>query len=329
MSLVVAGNLVEAASEMHYRCIEMKMALIRLLTGVVLAVLTVAEAAPPAGTADRLIQNERQQQLIRANIEIVSAQLRVLIDDYLRNGITGDEVQTLQNIANILARLTGPEIQRVIELLQSARNTLDAVAAEQRIVEAYSSQKIILVKLRQVVSEYRHRQALQEIIDRLTALADRQNSNLNLAITYIASAPETITAKPDESRLAVLAAQTAEQDAISAEIKIVNDQLAQFAKQPANAEIAARTSKTLTAIKTGVLHATLDAALSGLKAGQIFNAAGHEKNIRDQLRHLAKFLTAPSDPVDVLQQAATELDNIIRDQRQVATAAKALSGDDP
>ena len=307
----------------------MKMALILLLTGVSLAVLAVAENAPPAGTTDRLIQSERQQQLLRANIETVSAQLHVLIDDYRRNGITGDEVQTLQTIAGILAHLTGPEIQCVIELLQSARNAPDAGTAQQRVVEAYSSQKIILVKLRQVVSEYRHRQELQEIADRLTALADRQHANLNLAIASVESAPEIIAAKPDESRLAVLAAQTTEQDAIGSEIKIVSDRLAQFMKQPANAEIAERTSKTLAAIKTGNLQPALDAALTGLKSGQIFNAAGQEKIIRDQLRHLARLLTAPSDPADALQQAATELDNIIHDQRQMATDAKALHGDDP
>ena len=314
---------------MHYRCIAMKMVLIRLLTGVMLAVSAVAETAPTAGTTDRLIQSERQQQLLRANIETVSAQLHVLIDDYRRNDITGDEVQTLQTIAGILAHLTGSEIQRVIELLQSARNAPDAGTAQQRIVEAYSNQKIILVKLRQVVSEYRHRQELQEMADRLTALADRQHANLNLAIAYVESAPKTSLAKPDESRFAVLAAQTTEQDAIGSEIKIVSDRLAQFAKQPANAEIAERTGKTLAAIKTDNLQPALDAALTGLKSGHIFNAAGQEKIVRNQLRHLVQLLTAPSDPANALRQAATELDNIIRDQRQVATDAKALHGDDP
>ncbi len=320
-----AGNLVETAAKMRYRCRDMKIALIRLLTGVVLAVLTVAAA----GTTDRLIQNERQQQLLRANIETVSAQLRALIEDYRRNGITGDEVQTLQTIAGILARLTGPEIQHVVELLQAARSAPDAGTAQHHILAAYSSQKTILVQLRQVVSEYRYRQELQEIADRLTALANRQHANLNLAIAYVTTAPEITATKPDESRRAVLAAQTTEQDAIGAEITSAIDRLTRFAKQPANADIAERTSKTLAAAKTGNLLPALDAALTGLQAGQILNATGQEKIVRDQLRHLAQLLTAPSNPADVLRQAAAELDTAIRDQRQVATDAKALRGNDP
>ena len=300
-----------------------------LLAGIALLAVNLPADSPPAGTTDLLIQSERQQQLLRANIETVSTQLRALIDDYRRNGITGDEIQTLQTIAGVIAHLTDTEIQRVVNLLQSARNAPDAGATQRQVVEAYSCQKTILVQLRQIVSEYQHRQGLQEIADRLTALADRQHANLSLAVAYIESAPATNTAKPDESRLPALAAQATEQNAIGSEIKIVLDRLAQFAKQPANAEIAERTGKALAAVKTSNLQTALDAALAGLKAGQIFNATGHEKIVRDQLRRIARLLTAPSDPADALQQAATELDNISREQRQVATDAKALHGDDP
>jgi len=297
-----------------------------LLAGIALLAGNLPAAPPPA---DGLIQSERQQQLLRTNIETVSTQLHALIEDYQRNGITGDEVQTLQTIAGILARLTGPEIQRVVELLQSARSAPDAGSAQHSVVAAYSAQKTILVQLRQVVAAYRHRQELQELAARLIALADRQHANLNLAIAYVESTQETSTVKPDESRLAALAAQTTEQDAIGAETKTALDRLAQFASQPATAEIAERTGKTLAAVKTGNLQPALAAALTGLQAGQIFNAAGHEKTVRDELRHLAQLLTAPSAPADALRQAVAELDNAIRDQRQVAADAKALQGNDP
>ena len=300
-----------------------------LLAGIALLAVNLPADSPPTGTTDLLVQSERQQQLLRANIETVSNQLHALIEDYRRNGIAGDEVQTLQTIAGVIAHLTGTEIQRVVDLLQSARNAPDAGATQRQVVEAYSCQKTILVQLRQIVSEYQHRQGLQEIADRLTALADRQHANLNLAIAYVESTLATNTAKPDEASLTALAGQTTEQNSIGSEIKIVLDRLTQFAKQPANSEIADRTGKTLAAVKTGNLQPALDAALTGLKEGRIFNATGNEKIVRDQLRHLARLLTAPNNPADALQQAAAELDNIICEQRQVATDTKALRGNDP
>ena len=135
-----------------------------------------ATAPAPDGVADHLIQSERQQQLLRANAEKVGDQLQALIEEFQHNGITGDEVQTLQTIAGILTQLTDKEMQRVVELLQAARSAPDAGTTQRRVVEAYSGQKSILVQMWQLIAEYRRRQELQEIAGRFLALADRQGT---------------------------------------------------------------------------------------------------------------------------------------------------------
>ena len=100
-----------------------------LLAGIALLAVNLPADSPPAGTTDLLIQSERQQQLLRANIETVSTQLRALIDDYRRNGITGDEIKTLQTIAGVIAHLTDTEIQRVVDLQKLRGGQADASGA--------------------------------------------------------------------------------------------------------------------------------------------------------------------------------------------------------
>jgi len=280
-----------------------------------------------AGTAtDNLIQSERQQQLLRTNTEKVSAQLRFLIEESQRNGIAGDELQTLQAIAVILDRLTDKEMQQVVELLQAARSAPNAGTTQRNIVAAYSSQKNILVQMRQLVSEYRRRQELQEIANHFLALASRQGANLNQAVAFVESTLANPAKRDQENKTAQLTAQLTEQEAISAEVKINLDRLGDFATQPANADVAEHVAKALEQVKTGQLLPALEGATTGLKEEQIYNAAGQEKAVRDQLRKLAYILVRPTDPADILRQAKVDLDAAIREERKVAEEADTLRG---
>ena len=302
--------------------------LICLLTGMLLTAGVSTAASAPASSPDQLIQSERQQQLLRTNTEKVSDQLQALIEEFQRNGLAGDEIKTLQTIASILTQLTDKEMQHVVELLQAARRAPEAGQTQRRVAEAYASQKSIPVELRQVIATYRHRQELEEIAARFQALADRQGGNLNLAVATVAAGPDSVRLR-DEAQRAALAAQAIEQAAIGVEVRTAVGQLETFAKQPASSTIADRVGKALATIKSGQLLAVLDTAVVGLKEGQFFNAAGQEKNGRDQLRALARALSRPPDPADVLKRAAADLDAAGRDERKVADDVKALNGNSP
>ena len=299
--------------------------LICLLTVRLLTTAVATAGSAPTNAADQLIQSERQQQFLRANTEKITDQLQALIAEYQRNGLSGTEVQTLQSIAGILTQLTDQEMQRVVELLQAARRAPDAGQTQRQVVEAYASQKSIPVQLRQLIAAHQHRQELQEIAARFQALADRQGGNLNLAV--IAAGPDNAMLQRDEAQRAALSAQASEQAALGAEVRIAVGQLETFAKHPANPETAGRVSKTIATIKSGKLLPVLDAAVAGLKEGQLFNAAGQEKNIRDQLRSLAQMLTRPPDPAERLKQAGADLETASRDERKVADDVHALRSD--
>ena len=312
-------------SDRQLRCIS-NFAMKPLLACTIAGVLW-ATGAIAAGTAtDNLIQSERQQQLLRTNTEKVSAQLRFLIEESQRNGIAGEELQTLQAIAAILDRLTDKEMQQVVELLQAARSAPNAGATQRNIVAAYSSQKNILVQMRQLVSEYRRQQELQEIANHFLALASRQGANLNQAVAFAESISANPSKRDKENQVAVLTAQMTEQEAISAEVKINLDRLSDFATQPANADVAEHVAKALEQVKTGKLLPALEGASAGLKEEQIYNAAGQEKAVRDQLRKLAYILIRPTDPADLLRQAKGDLENAIREERKVAEDADTLRG---
>ena len=293
-----------------------------MLTGVLW--ITGARAVNP--TTDNLIQSERQQQLLRTNTEKVSAQLRFLIEESQRNGLAGDELQTLQAIAAILDRLTDKEMQQVVELLQAARSAPNAGAIQRNLVAAYSSQKNILVQMRQLVGEYRRRQELQEIANHFLALASRQGANLNQAVAFAEASLTNPSKRDKENQTALLTMQMTEQDAISAEVKINLDRLGDFATQPANADVAEHLAKTLELVKTGKILPALEGATAGLKEEQIYNAAGQEKAVRDQLRKLAYTLTRPTDSAGILRQAKVDLENVIREERKVAEDADTLRG---
>ena len=308
---------------------EMLRVTICLLTGVLLTVRAVAESVPPAGGADPLIQSARQQQLLRTHTEKIGDQLQALIADFQSNGLAGAEVQTLQTIAGSLTRLTDKEMQRVVELLQAARRAADAGTTQRRVVEAYAGQQSILLEMRQLVAAYRRRQELQEIATRFLALADRQGVNLHWTVAFAEAERDSVLPTHDETHRAALAAQASEQDAIGAEVRIAVGQLETFAKQPASREIAAPVRQTLATIATNQLLPLLNAAVAGLTNGQRLSAAGHEKNIRDQLRNLARLLTRPADPADLLKEALTDLDRAIRDESQVADDSRAWRAADP
>ena len=321
-------NLVETPVQTRYLYSEMLRVLICLLTGMLLTAGAGRAAPAPASSPDQLIQSERQQQLLRTNTEKVSDQLQALIEEFQRNGLAGDEIKTLQTIASILTQLTDKEMQHVVELLQAARRAPEAGQTQRRVAEAYASQKSIPVQLRQVIATYRHRQELEEIAARFQALADRQGGNLNLAVATVAAGPDSVRLR-DESQRAALAAQAIEQAAIGIEVRTAVSQLETFAKQPANSTIVDRVGKALATIKSGQLLAVLDTAVIGLKEGQFFNAAGQEKNGRDQLRALARALSRPPDSVDLLKRATADLDAAGRDEQKVADDVKALSGNSP
>ncbi|HKX61565.1 MAG TPA: hypothetical protein VJS65_06970, partial [Verrucomicrobiae bacterium] len=133
-------------------------------------------SAPGAGI-DPLVQQEQKQQQLKATTKRVGDQLEIIIAEFDRNGIAGEDVKVLRAIRSVLDKLSEQDMARVVEFLQRARSGGGA-GLTQTATEAYAAQKSIIVQLQQLVLEYQRQQALYELSLRLKELATRQTANM-------------------------------------------------------------------------------------------------------------------------------------------------------
>ena len=97
-----------------------------LMTGMrVLPVLS--EAATPVSTKTRnaLIKQEVQQGNIGASLGRVARQLDLVIAEYDRNGLEGDDVDTLKRFRGMLNNLTQSEVIKIVKQLEAGRWAAD------------------------------------------------------------------------------------------------------------------------------------------------------------------------------------------------------------
>src|SRR4051794_27952469 len=135
---------------------------------------------PPA--PEGILQQELKQQQLRSTTQRVADQLASVINEFERNGISGEDVKVLRAIKTVLGRLTEREMTQVIALLGQADQAGDDLTSKRNVTEAYSSQKTIITQLKQLLLEYQRQQALYEISLMLRGLASRQSSNMRLGV---------------------------------------------------------------------------------------------------------------------------------------------------
>ena len=156
--------------------------LLSSLVAVLAIGLSGARAEVEKLTAERLLQQELKQEQLKTTTQRVTVQLGVIIEEYERNGLAGDDVNVLKSIRSVLGRLGDKEMEKVVQLLQLTRTATDLSASRQSGVEASSKQKFITIQLRQLLLEYKRKQALAALAGRFAALSRRQGDNLKEAV---------------------------------------------------------------------------------------------------------------------------------------------------
>jgi hypothetical protein len=214
---------------------------------------------------------------------------------------------------------------RVIDLLGSARGG-DASQTKARVAQAFGGQKTIVVELRQLLLEYDRQQQLYELSLRFAQLAGRQNGNLKEAKRLVRSANGRSLDRFDEGQKISLSVQKDEQTAIRDESLAVINKLAALAKDT-DSSIAERLNDSLKAAKKGRLEDSLKNSVEELKAGNLYRAAGSQKAARDQLRELSRLVAPPKDTVEILRQAAAELERLVIEQRNTIAVTQNLPSD--
>jgi len=291
-----------------------------LLVGV-LACLCVGQTV--ALTADKIRQGEAKQQQIKNQTQQVASQLGSIIEEFKRNGLDGDDVQVLGAIRSVLGKLSEKEMQRVIDLLQSARSVSDPGASRKHVAGAVTDQKFIVVQLRQLLLEYQRQQALYELSLRLAALAERQNGNLKVTVDLAKITQGRTGSQFDDNQRTSLQVQQAEQQALRDEANPLLSKLEGIARD-SEGPTKDRLTKAMQLVKDSGLKPTFDSAIEDLKAGNLYRAAGSQKTIRDQLRELARLVAPPKDALAALKQAAAEIQKSIEQQKQLIDDTKKM-----
>jgi len=285
----------------------------------------ILSAAPANPTADRIREGEVKQEQLRGDAQRLVEQLDAMLGEYERNGLAGEETKTVQALRETLAKLGSGEMKQVVELLEKARGTADAGEARKGVSAAYTTQKALITQMKKLLAEHLRNQEALELSQQLTQLADRQAVNLQNGITL---GQWSGGRKPENFEAAMqanLQGQQGEQAAIAAEVKMTTEKIAKFAKDPANAEMAARFQKGLAAVEK--VQPSVDAAAEALKQGQLFKAVTEEKVARDAMRKLAREIAPPQDRAEALREAQKELAKMIEDQKEIAQKAEKAAGE--
>ncbi|MGE3308907.1 MAG: hypothetical protein AB7O66_02985 [Limisphaerales bacterium] len=266
-----------------------------------------------AGPGDVLSQAEVGQQQLRGTTARVGEQLDVILAEFGRNGIAGEEVQLLGAIRGLLGQLSEEDMARVISLLQEARGLSESGEQRGRLLEAFGGQKTVGVKLRQILLEYQRQQELAGVAARLEELATRQHvamrDTLSLALSGAGRKREWLS----ENQRISLQLQVSEQASLRDEVVAVMQRLQAWEGDSDN-DAAGRASEAMAHPEVKRLGQVLDGVIKDLNTAQLLSATGRQRMARGLLRELARQLVIPPDEVEALQAAVREIEVLVARQ---------------
>ncbi|HWB60628.1 MAG TPA: hypothetical protein VG733_14130, partial [Chthoniobacteraceae bacterium] len=127
-----------------------------LLTGALILPFSLHAAdAPAANTGELARSGQASQQEIQGDSRKLVTEIDAMIDEYERNGLKGDELDSLKKLRQTLASMSDQDMAKILDLLQQAgANTGDPKAALKALVDAYSAQKGVLSQLQRIINDY-------------------------------------------------------------------------------------------------------------------------------------------------------------------------------
>jgi hypothetical protein len=286
------------------------------------------QAAPPASRGERILQQELRQQQIQRTTQRVADQLNAVINEFERNGITGEDVKVLRAIRMVLGRLSEREMAQVVTLLQTAQKSGDDLDAKKNVTEAYSGQKTIITQLKQLLLEYQRQQALYEMSIMLRALATRQSANMRIGVWLARTTEGRNLNSYGEQEKMYIRQQEIDQTGLKDETVLVLKRLEKLASETDGTATGERPKAALELSKTGGLVPALDAAVDDLKNNKLLSATGNERKARDQMRDVARALLMSKDLIDLLRAAIQETEAVILQQKAVTELTRKMERKD-
>ncbi|MCC6231237.1 MAG: hypothetical protein IT580_01250 [Verrucomicrobiales bacterium] len=295
-----------------------------LMLGLVMGpgILRLRAAASPRN--DGVAQAQAGQEQLRQGTARVGAQLDLILEETRRNGITGEDVQLLGAIRGILGQLSEADMVAVISLLQEARGNLEGGVQRARLLDAFSTQKTVGVKLRQILMEYQRQQELSGIAARLEELAARQHVAMRDVRELAASVAGRKKEWLAENHRISLQLQVSEQQSLRDEVEAVIRRLTGWKSEDEEDDSAARAAEVLRDPAVIQLARRLDRVVLDLNQGLMLSAAGGQREVRGLLREVARQLQPPQDELDALQASLHEVEGLLGRQEETQASTRAL-----
>ena len=260
------------------------------------------------------------QEAIRQQSNQVRDDLAQMISELKMNGLSSASIDFLTKASGRLSSLSQEDMQKVILALQTA-GTQQSQQRQDSIVTAYQGQKNIALKLKTLASELNAQEVQNELPAQLEVLIVRQSANLR-STTALRDSGKT-PAQLDDPQKALHAVVTSEQNLIGGEINLLIKTLGTAATQGNATDPATAAARQALDIFNGtMLSSMVPLAYQNTDAGPFNGAVDHQKAVRDYLVQALQALVAKEDASTRLDQARSQLDQIISDQKDVADATQ-------
>jgi hypothetical protein len=293
-----------------------------ILVAVVCAPL-LAVAAPAEKSKTGLLRQEVKQNNIGISLQRVASQLDAVIAEYTRNGLEGDDVDTLRRFRGMLNQLTGAEVVGVVKQLKAAQIIgTDHKRASENAIGAFSGQKQVIVSLKQIYLDWQLQQEFRLLSTRYARLAKTQHGNLQRAVEMVTKSRGSNSYANREDVKIDLRIQELDQVGINDEAKILATLLEKLDKKFEGTE-EHRAAKALAKVKAD-LQPALEGAATDLKGKAIKSAAGYEQNAHRSMIELVRLLAPERSKEETIRQAIEDIKSVMTEQKEVMAETKEL-----
>jgi hypothetical protein len=293
-----------------------------ILVAVVCAPL-LAVAAPAQKSNTGLLRQEVKQNNIGISLQRVASQLDAVIAEYTRNGLEGDDVDTLRRFRGMLNQLTGAEVAGVVKQLKAAQIIgTDHKRASENAIGAFSGQKQVIISLKQIYLDWQLQQEFRLLSTRYARLAKTQHGNLQRAVELVTKSRGSNSNTYREDAKIDLRIQELDQVGINDEAKLLTALLEKLDKKFKGTE-EHRAANALAKVKAD-LQPALEGAAIDLKGKAIKSAAGYEQNAHRSMIELVRLLAPERSKEETIRQAIEDIKNVMTDQKEVMAETKEL-----
>jgi hypothetical protein len=264
-------------------------------------------AAPDTVTP---VQTASAQESVRAQSGQVNASLLAIIDDMELNGLSNAQVSSLAGSSGKLDALNRQDMQKIVDLLKSAAAMPSGSDQQTALLDAYQQQKGVSTELKELALNLSTQMIAEGVVKHVEALILRQSANERRTDALKDSVQPFVKPQPAEKYL--LNRVQTEQRALTHDTAL----LANALYQPSSPHTDMADISDLQNLSAAAEHQTKSAFLSAAVITQDL--------LKTKLLEILAKWKAKEDADTRLEQARTQVDSLLKDQKALANATNQM-----